>query len=47
MDLIPFENIIVRRALDTDQPFLEKLSILSSPACYLVAPNGSHGLVHT
>lgn len=47
MDLIPFENIIVRRTLDSDQPLLEKLGILSSPACYLVAPNGSHGLVHT
>ncbi|XP_030317261.1 sulfhydryl oxidase 2 isoform X2 [Calypte anna] len=47
LDLIQYENIIVKRALDFDKPFLEKLGITSVPSCYLVHPNGSHGLINT
>ncbi|XP_004613453.2 sulfhydryl oxidase 2 [Sorex araneus] len=47
LDLTPFENIVVKRALDTDRALLEKLGVSSSPSCYLIAPNGSHGVVHT
>ncbi|NWI09321.1 QSOX2 oxidase, partial [Crypturellus soui] len=46
LDLIPYENIVVKRALNFDKPFLEKLSITAVPSCYLVHPNGSHGLIN-
>ncbi|KAM7093454.1 sulfhydryl oxidase 2 isoform 1-T1 [Molossus nigricans] len=46
LDLIPYENVVVKRALDTDQAFLEKLGVSSVPSCYLIYPNGSHGLVN-
>lgn len=46
LDLIPYENIVVKRALDTDQAFLEKLGVSSVPSCYLIYPNGSHGLIN-
>uniref|UniRef100_A0A8C4XMD0 thiol oxidase n=1 Tax=Falco tinnunculus TaxID=100819 RepID=A0A8C4XMD0_FALTI len=46
LDLIQYENIIVKRALNFDKPFLEKLGISSVPSCYLMHPNGSHGLIN-
>ncbi|NXO51121.1 QSOX2 oxidase, partial [Aramus guarauna] len=46
LDLIQYENIIVKRTLNFDKPFLEKLGITSVPSCYLVHPNGSHGLIN-
>ncbi|XP_044898665.1 sulfhydryl oxidase 2 [Felis catus] len=46
LDLLPYENIVVKRALDTDKAFLEKLGVSSVPACYLIYPNGSHGLIN-
>uniref|UniRef100_A0A8C5NKT9 Sulfhydryl oxidase n=1 Tax=Junco hyemalis TaxID=40217 RepID=A0A8C5NKT9_JUNHY len=46
LDLIQYENIVVRRALNFDKPFLEKLGITSVPSCYLIQPNGSHGLIN-
>ncbi|XP_054583419.1 sulfhydryl oxidase 2 [Eptesicus fuscus] len=46
LDLSPYENIAVKRALDSDPAFLEKLGISSVPSCYLVYPNGSHGLIN-
>ncbi|NXD74940.1 QSOX2 oxidase, partial [Halcyon senegalensis] len=45
LDLIQYENIVVKRALNSDKPFLEKLGITSVPSCYLMYPNGSHGLI--
>ncbi|NWI24653.1 QSOX2 oxidase, partial [Sula dactylatra] len=45
LDLIQYENIVVKRALNFDKPFLEKLGITSVPSCYLMHPNGSHGLI--
>ncbi|XP_045702336.1 sulfhydryl oxidase 2 [Phyllostomus hastatus] len=45
LDLIPYENIAVKRVLDADQAFLEKLGVSSLPSCYLIHPNGSHGLI--
>ncbi|NXF33649.1 QSOX2 oxidase, partial [Nyctibius bracteatus] len=47
LDLIQYENIIVKRALNFDKPFLEKLAITSVPSCYLIHPNGTHGLINT
>ncbi|NXE46336.1 QSOX2 oxidase, partial [Casuarius casuarius] len=46
LDLIQYENIVVKRALNFDKPFLEKLGITSVPSCYLLHPNGSHGLIN-
>ncbi|NXT01840.1 QSOX2 oxidase, partial [Jacana jacana] len=46
LDLIQFENIAVKRALNFDKPFLEKLGITSVPSCYLIYPNGSRGLIN-
>ncbi|KFP83553.1 Sulfhydryl oxidase 2, partial [Acanthisitta chloris] len=46
LDLIQYENIIVKRALNFDKPLLEKLGVTSVPSCYLVQPNGSHGLIN-
>uniref|UniRef100_A0A8C6QIJ4 Sulfhydryl oxidase n=1 Tax=Nannospalax galili TaxID=1026970 RepID=A0A8C6QIJ4_NANGA len=46
LDLIPYENIVVSRALDGDRASLEILGISSLPSCYLIYPNGSHGLVN-
>ncbi|NXP49570.1 QSOX2 oxidase, partial [Heliornis fulica] len=46
LDLIQYENIVVKRALNLDKLFLEKLGITSVPSCYLVHPNGSHGLIN-
>ncbi|XP_021269679.1 sulfhydryl oxidase 2 isoform X1 [Numida meleagris] len=47
LDLIQYESIVVKRALNFDKSFLEKLGITSVPSCYLVHPNGSHGLVNS
>ncbi|XP_028628772.1 sulfhydryl oxidase 2 [Grammomys surdaster] len=46
LDLIPYDNIMVSRALDTDRTFLGTLGISSVPSCYLIYPNGSHGVVN-
>ncbi|XP_059571662.1 sulfhydryl oxidase 2 isoform X3 [Alligator mississippiensis] len=46
LDLIQYENIVVKRALNSDKAFLEKLGITSIPSCYLIYPNGSHGLIN-
>ncbi|EQB77106.1 sulfhydryl oxidase 2 [Camelus ferus] len=45
LDLIPYENVVVKRALNSDRAFLGKLGVSSVPSCYLIYPNGSHGLV--
>ncbi|NWI96315.1 QSOX2 oxidase, partial [Pitta sordida] len=46
LDLIQYENIVVRRVLNSDQALLEKLGVPSVPSCYLIHPNGSHGLIN-
>ncbi|MEE6505244.1 hypothetical protein FKM82_005472 [Ascaphus truei] len=46
LDLVQYENIVVRRALNSDNAFLEKLGIVSVPSCYLIYPNGSHGIIN-
>ncbi|NXC41850.1 QSOX2 oxidase, partial [Penelope pileata] len=46
LDLFQYENIVVKRVLNFDKPFLEKLGITSVPSCYLMHPNGSHGLIN-
>ncbi|XP_054853261.1 sulfhydryl oxidase 2 [Eublepharis macularius] len=46
LDLVPYENIVVKRMLDSDTSALEKLHITSVPSSYLIYPNGSHGLIN-
>ncbi|XP_056395034.1 sulfhydryl oxidase 2 [Hyla sarda] len=46
LDLMQYENIAVRRAVNSDKAMLEKLSVVSVPSCYLIYPNGSHGLIN-
>lgn len=46
LDLIQYENILVRRVLNSDKALLEKLGITAAPSCYLIYPNGSHGLIN-
>nr|XP_008122395.2 PREDICTED: sulfhydryl oxidase 2 [Anolis carolinensis] len=44
LDLIAYDNVSVKRVLDSDPVFLEKLGISSLPSLYLICPNGTHGL---
>ncbi|CAI9607747.1 unnamed protein product [Staurois parvus] len=46
MDLMQYENILVHRALSSDKALLETLGIVSVPSCYLIYPNGTHGLIN-
>ncbi|XP_069871143.1 sulfhydryl oxidase 2 [Dipodomys merriami] len=46
LDLIPYENIMVSRALDGDKVFLQSLGVSSVPSCYLIYPNGSQGVIN-
>ncbi|XP_038638258.1 LIM/homeobox protein Lhx3 isoform X7 [Scyliorhinus canicula] len=46
LDLMQYENIIVKRALDSDKKLMEKFGIHSVPSCYLFYPNGSHGSIY-
>ncbi|XP_053552102.1 sulfhydryl oxidase 2 [Bombina bombina] len=46
LDLVLYDNLVVRRALNTDKAALEKLGVVTVPSCYLIYPNGSHGLIN-
>ncbi|KAM4663360.1 sulfhydryl oxidase 2 [Discoglossus pictus] len=46
LDLIRYESIVVKRAMSSDKTILKKLGIVSVPSCYLIYPNGSHGLIN-
>uniref|UniRef100_A0ACB8F162 Sulfhydryl oxidase 2 n=1 Tax=Sphaerodactylus townsendi TaxID=933632 RepID=A0ACB8F162_9SAUR len=46
LDLIQYENIVVKRMLNSDSTVLKQLGITSVPSSYLIYPNGSHGLIH-
>ncbi|XP_068105202.1 sulfhydryl oxidase 2 [Hyperolius riggenbachi] len=46
LDLMQYENIVVRRAVNWEKMVLETLSIVSVPSCYLIYPNGTHGLIN-
>ncbi|XP_032904793.1 sulfhydryl oxidase 2-like isoform X4 [Amblyraja radiata] len=47
LDLMQYENIVVKRAVNTDEKLMGKLNITSVPSCYLFHPNGSRGLIYT
>ncbi|XP_058231268.1 sulfhydryl oxidase 2 [Hemibagrus wyckioides] len=42
LDLMPYEGMIVKRALNSDKVLMEKLGITTTPAAYLFYPNGTH-----
>ncbi|XP_026369536.1 sulfhydryl oxidase 2 [Ursus arctos] len=46
LDLLPYENIVVKRVLNGDKGFLEKFGVSSIPSCYLIYPNGTRGLIN-
>ncbi|XP_064146758.1 sulfhydryl oxidase 2 [Loxodonta africana] len=46
LDLLPYENVVVKRALGSDRAVLEKLGVPSVPACYLIYPNRTRGFVN-
>ncbi|XP_018615000.1 sulfhydryl oxidase 2 [Scleropages formosus] len=45
LDLMAYDGVIVRRVLNTERTFMEKLGISSVPAAYLFRPNGTHKLM--
>ncbi|KAI5613280.1 sulfhydryl oxidase 2 [Silurus asotus] len=42
LDLMPYEGIVVKRALSSEKVLVEKLGITTAPAVYLFYPNGTH-----
>ncbi|XP_006900700.1 PREDICTED: sulfhydryl oxidase 2 [Elephantulus edwardii] len=46
LDLVPYENVVVKRALDSDRALLDRLGVSSVPSCFLIYPNGTHGIVN-
>ncbi|XP_013923139.1 PREDICTED: sulfhydryl oxidase 2-like [Thamnophis sirtalis] len=46
LDLGQYENMAIKRVLNSETALLEKLGITSVPSLYLVYPNGSHGLIN-
>ncbi|XP_069741471.1 sulfhydryl oxidase 2 isoform X2 [Narcine bancroftii] len=46
LDLMQYENIVVKRAMNRDKMLMEKFNIHTVPSCYLLHPNGSHGLIY-
>ncbi|XP_015260942.1 PREDICTED: sulfhydryl oxidase 2 [Gekko japonicus] len=46
LDLIQYENIVVKRMLNSETSVLKQLGIISFPSSYLIYPNGSHGLIN-
>ncbi|KAG7282407.1 hypothetical protein CRUP_029728 [Coryphaenoides rupestris] len=46
LDLVKFTGIVVRRALSTDLPLVDRLKITAFPSAYLLHPNGTHTQLH-
>ncbi|KAM9446170.1 sulfhydryl oxidase 2 [Clarias gariepinus] len=42
LDLMPYEGVVVKRALNSEKVLMEKLGITTTPAAYLFYPNGTH-----
>lgn len=40
LDLLQFENITVRRVLNTEERLVSKLGVTEFPSCYLYYPDG-------
>lgn len=41
LDLLQFENVTVRRVLNTEQDLVTKLGVTEFPSCYLYYPKGN------
>lgn len=39
---MPYDSVVVKRALNSEKVLMEKLSITTAPAAYLFYPNGTH-----
>ncbi|XP_075415916.1 sulfhydryl oxidase 2 [Tenrec ecaudatus] len=46
LDLVPYEEVVVKRLLDSDPELLRKLGVSHVPSCYLRYPNGTRGVVN-
>ncbi|CAL8248071.1 unnamed protein product [Merluccius merluccius] len=46
LDLLKYTGIVVRRALSTDSPLVDRLKITAFPSVYLLHPNGTHTHLH-
>ncbi|KAM9324238.1 sulfhydryl oxidase 2 [Gastrophryne carolinensis] len=46
LDLMLYENIAVHRVLSAEKAALETLGVVSLPSCYLIYPDGTHGLIN-
>ncbi|XP_039200982.1 sulfhydryl oxidase 2 [Crotalus tigris] len=46
LDLAQYENLAVKRVLNSETALLKKLGVTSVPSLYLIYPNGSHGLIN-
>lgn len=45
LDLMPYQGVMVRRALSSDSKLVEKLGLDTFPSAYLLHPNGTHTLL--
>lgn len=39
---MPYEGVVVKRALNSEKLLMEKLAITTVPAAHLFYPNGTH-----
>ncbi|KAM4615977.1 sulfhydryl oxidase 2 [Polymixia lowei] len=46
LDLVRYSGVVVRRALATDLPLVERVGITAFPSAYLLFPNGTHTHLH-
>ncbi|KAM6954532.1 sulfhydryl oxidase 2 [Aplochiton taeniatus] len=46
LDLLQYTGVVVRRALSSDLPLVDKLGITAFPSAYLLQPNGTHTHLH-
>ncbi|KAI7812586.1 sulfhydryl oxidase 2 [Triplophysa rosa] len=46
LDLMPYEGLTVKRAVNSDKLLMEKLGITSVPTAHLFHPNGTHTVMH-
>ncbi|XP_066510082.1 sulfhydryl oxidase 2-like [Hoplias malabaricus] len=45
LDVIPYQGVVVKRALSSEKFLMEKLGITTVPTAYLFHPNGTHAVM--
>lgn len=45
LDLMPYQGVVVKRALNSEKLLMEKLGISTVPTAYLFHPNGTHAVM--